>query len=454
MGKTVALSGPSLELARASFLEYYRSHPPPLPSRFLRREFAYAPFSGTGMRRHLAMPSAEVFHRSLQEEVPRHLYYSSAYYEDPAHPIMVSKRWVGADLIFDLDADHLEDAGGLDYPGQLELVKRKFRVLVEDYLLRDFGLDVTDVQLAFSGGRGYHAHVHKESFLGLSSAGRRELVDYLGGGGVDLSSYLYPSESLEKKAPGRRAAAKAAMEATSPEAAPVRSKARMPKSTMNELPRFPPPDAPGWKGRFSRSFFELLTGWEKMSVAEATQDILARAKRRGIETMRPGDAFTVARALLEEGKAAKVREYLVLDVGSKGKTGHRGVPISFIELILAEGAVLLQGETDAPVTTDIHRLIRLPGSLHGGTGFRVRPLEIDQLREFSPMRDALLPDPTHGRAVEVRLGTAVDYPLGEQRVKGAEGEVLPLPLPHALFLILRGEGVLDGPRVPEPARAE
>ncbi|CVK33100.1 DNA primase small subunit domain-containing protein [Methanoculleus bourgensis] len=31
---------------------------------------------------------------------------------------------------------------------------------------------------------------------------------------------------------------------------------------------------------------------------------------------------------------------------------------------------------DEPVTTDIKRLIRAPGSLHGGSGMRVVPLDI------------------------------------------------------------------------------
>lgn len=441
MGKTVALSGPSLDFAQRTFAEYYRTTPPPPPPNFLQREFAYAPFGGTGMRRHIAIPSAEAFHEAVAKEVPRHAYYSSAYYEDPSHPIMISKKWCGADLIFDLDADHLQDAGALNYPDQLALVKRKFITLVDDYLLRDFGLEESEVTLVFSGGRGYHAHVHKPSFLPLSSAARRELVEYLGGAGVDLRSYLFLERASGKATSSAGGAPSAEAEPSGPPAR-ERSRARMPRTTMSELPRLPPPDAPGWKGRFTRSFFELLGRWEKMSVAEATRDILVRAQRHGITTMRPGEAFTVAHALLQEGKAQKARENLVLDVGSKKEGGTKGVPISFVQLIQAEGAVLLQGETDAPVTTDIHRLIRLPGSLHGGTGFRVLPLSREALTSFSPLEHALLPSSTSDPAVPVRLEARADYPLGGSRVKGEEGELLTLPRSHALFLVLRGEATV------------
>ncbi len=46
---------------------------------------------------------------------------------------------------------------------------------------------------------------------------------------------------------------------------------------------------------------------------------------------------------------------------------------------------------DEPVTTDIKRLIRTPGgSLHGGSGMRVVPLDIRDLAEFDPLVDAVV----------------------------------------------------------------
>ena len=45
---------------------------------------------------------------------------------------------------------------------------------------------------------------------------------------------------------------------------------------------------------------------------------------------------------------------------------------------------------DEPVTTDIKRLIRMPTSLHGGSGMRVQPLEVRDLFEFDPLIDAVV----------------------------------------------------------------
>ncbi|MCI4367936.1 MAG: DNA primase catalytic subunit PriS, partial [Thermoplasmata archaeon] len=159
------------------------------PKALARREFALFPFTTeTMMRRHSAYPTAEAFRGYFRREVPRHAYYSSAYYERPDHPKMAEKEWLGADLIFDLDADHLRGADRLTYPQQLDLVKERVRDLLDDFLFGDFGVDPSTTRLVFSGGRGYHVHVQGDAFLPLSSPERRELVEYVMGVGFDPST--------------------------------------------------------------------------------------------------------------------------------------------------------------------------------------------------------------------------------------------------------------------------
>ena len=41
------------------------------------------------------------------------------------------------------------------------------------------------------------------------------------------------------------------------------------------------------------------------------------------------------------------------------------------------------------MTGDIHRLIRLPGSLHGGSGLKVTMLTAKKLENFNPMKEAI-----------------------------------------------------------------
>jgi DNA primase small subunit len=403
MGKIVPLEGTTLDWARGRFARYYRGHRIDPPPRFARREFAAFPFAReTAMRRHAAFPTAEEFRSFLEEVVPRHVYYSSAYYARPDHPSMASKEWLGADLIFDLDADHLRGSEGLGYARQLELVKEQLKRLYDDFLLGDFGVDPAKAPIVFSGGRGYHVHVRDERFLGLTSPERRELVDYVMGTEFDPSLAIY--EVREPDDTGR----------------------------LRTFRRLAPPDTPGWRGRTTRGVQELFIRWAKEGPAVAAAEL----ERAGVA---PKDATRLARQLVTDGGGEKVRETLRLD-GFK-----REIPTELLRVVLRSAAVEVQGETDAPVTTDLHRLIRLPESLHGGTGFRVARLSRDALDGFDPFRDAVEPDGA-GESVSVELSDPVDHPF-DGGLRGAAGERLSLPPSQALFLVLRGEAALR----PSPA---
>ncbi|WP_202318882.1 DNA primase catalytic subunit PriS [Archaeoglobus neptunius] len=160
------------------FEEFYSKNDISLPPHFRKREFAFVPLEllpDFVMFRHISFRSYEEFRAYLLSKIPAHVYFSSAYYERPDEARMEDKEWVGADLIFDIDADHLPVRTN-SFERALELARRELKKLV-NILKTDFG--VRDMDVYFSGGRGYHVHVHDEEFLRLGSAERREIVDYL-----------------------------------------------------------------------------------------------------------------------------------------------------------------------------------------------------------------------------------------------------------------------------------
>ena len=414
MAKTVPLDAATLGWARGEFGRYYRAVSLTPPDRLPRREFAAFPFAeATMMRRHATLPTAAELTAYLREVVPRHVYYSSAYYRAPAEPTMAAKGWLGADLIFDLDSDHLRGAGELDYPGQLALVKSRLLDLVDDFLVRDFGVDAARTSFVFSGGRGYHVHVRDEPFLTLSSPERREIVDYVLGTGVDPLQAV--EEGREDVRAGRTVGGADADEPDRPgRVRPVRTK------------RLAGPDAPGWKGRTTRAVLAVLARWER----DGPEAAVGEMERWGLPALK---ARRWARLLLTGGRAEKIRSTLSLDVFGKGEA-----PKEFLEAIVRAAAVEVQAETDAPVTTDVHRLIRLPGSLHGGTGLRVVPLSREEVDRFDPFRDATVDGE---RTTPVTYLEEVRYPF-PGGLRGAEGATDELPTAQALFLVLRGEAAL------------
>jgi DNA primase small subunit len=414
VAKIAVLDPRSMAWARRQFEAYYATARVDPPPRFARREFAAFPFAeATLMRRHASFASAEEFHRFLTREVPRHVYYSSAYYRQPDQPTMAGKDWLGADVIFDLDADHLRGAESLDYAEQLTRVKDRVRDLWDDFLVGDFGIRPEALTLVFSGGRGYHIHVHDPAYWPLNSPERRELVDYLQGTGFDESEAILEERNFDRTAPTDG-------ESEGPNARRG--------SRARTFRRLYPPDTPGWRGRVTRSFLGLLERWEKLG-AEGTESEMVR-----LGLPKP-QARRLARSLVTEGKAHQIRANLTLDVFPKE------IPAGLLETVLKQARIEVQGETDAPVTTDIHRLIRLPGSLHGGTGFRVVPLDRARLDAFDPWTEALAPAGRHS-GTEVELVESFAYPFAGARTDGTRGQRVALPTPAALFLVLRGEAQL------------
>ena len=176
----------------------------------------------------------------------------------------------------------------------------------------------------------------------------------------------------------------------------------------------------------------MLRRWEETGRDAAAAEMV-------VYGIPPVKARRWAKLLVDEGGAGKIRSHLTLEVFPKE------VPVEFLEAIVPRAAIEVQGETDAPVTTDIHRLIRLPGSLHGGTGFRAVPLSRDSLKDFDPFRDALI-GPADGGRTEISFTQEVRYPFPGGEVHGRPGGIDELPTPVALFLVLRGEAALPPSR--------
>ena len=94
------------------FTDYYHKEHLVPPSSVEQREFGFIFFDDNypdkiRMKRHLALGSELEMSDYIKTLVPAHAFYSTAYYKIPQALTMMDKYWSGADLIFDLDADHI-----------------------------------------------------------------------------------------------------------------------------------------------------------------------------------------------------------------------------------------------------------------------------------------------------------------------------------------------------------
>jgi len=94
---------------------------------------------------------------------------------------------------------------------------------------------------------------------------------------------------------------------------------------------------------------------------------------------------------------------------------------------------------DTVVTTDIHRLIRLPSSLHGKTAFKVTSITVDELSEFNPLSDATA---FKGGLVKIKVEKAGKIKIDGMEYGPYSDETVEIPTAPALFFICRGKATL------------
>ena len=387
----------SLAFLQDAFKSYYATQQPKLPDRFSRREFAFVFFEGKGMLRHLSFTRKNDIQSFLTKRAPSHAYYSTAFYQHPDAPTMKEKTWMGAELIFDLDADHLPNAEEIPYEQQLALVKKEFIKLVEDFLLNDFGFDEKDLDLYFSGGRGYHCHVNDPRIYQLNSGERREIVDYIIG--RNLNEHLV----FHKQSMGRMQ---------------IKGKTVSTGTTL----KMPSLDEPGWRGRISRGLIDII---EEIIQSETP---IEQLKTYGVS----------------KESAEKLLEDLSVERLERIKQGHldqsTAIRKFFLNRALRKTAVsYASGETDEPVTCDVKRLIRLPLSLHGKTGLQVTPVDLDDLKTFDPLLDTIV---FSENPVMIRLTVPYQIRMKKEDFHLKEGSQ-EVPEYLAVFLIGKRLAVID-----------
>lgn len=214
----------SLNFVMKIFRRYYKNLSPFSVEKIEQREFGFMFFNKEGMVRHTAFKSVNELSLYLRKHVPAHVYYSTAFYERPDAPTMEEKVWKGAELVFDIDVDHIpteckkkhdkwfcancgNSGNGAPPPACpvcgsealrtvswvcdecLEVAKEETNKLL-DFLLIDFGFSRSELLVCFSGHRGFHIHVLSEKVYSLDQDARREVVNYVRGLGLSFPSLV------------------------------------------------------------------------------------------------------------------------------------------------------------------------------------------------------------------------------------------------------------------------
>ena len=370
------------------FREYYRNLRYEIPDLLGSREIGFIPFGGT-MIRHRSLRGREELGKFLTSIVPRHMYYSLAYYDHPTKRSMQEKGWKGAELIFDLDADHLEGASSMTYEQILEEVKKHTLRLIFTFLIGILGISEDSIKLYFSGGRGYHVHVQDDGIYRLDSNSRREISNLVRGEGVSLSSLLNVHDTFRR-------------------------------------------DPSGWFSLIDTDIVHLYEGIRK-NLPDSIAKLKTILKKEDQVEKYLSSLEKFAR--MEGNTARKVDIFPTPGIKKYAAMGPKDLEIC--EWIARETINRTKCEIDEPVTTDVHRLIRFPGSLHGKTGLAVTRIELHDLEKFNPL-DSAIPEAFLDKHDKVRINRPMTITMkGEMHSLSGELEV---PRYVALFAVASRAG--------------
>lgn len=390
---------------KAKFQSHYKNLDLKMPPDFLSREWGFIsfdPMPDIVMKRHKSFGSFNEVSEYLVGMAPAHVYYSVAYYDMPGAPRMDQKGWQGADLIFDLDADHLPGAK-MTYSDMLDHVKAESLKLA-DFLIDDFGFSEDNIELVFSGGRGYHFHVYDDKIVLLDSAERREIVNYISGRDLDFKFFFKEVAMVGDVGAGT---------------SEFMGRRKIPTKWVLE----------GYEN-----------GWGKRIVGYVADYLRTEARKEKKEMFKDLKENKIAGdATLKKLAEFASNETLLAEITEKGRLDFpvrdfKKIIEYIVQKTVAEFGVDAGASVDEPVTGDIKRLIRFPGSLHGGSGFEVQTLTLDRLPDYNPLTDSLA---FGGQMTKVRINRPFSFLLNGQDFSVTEGNT-ELPEYAAVYLMCRG----------------
>lgn len=407
-------SDTSRDFVYQKFSEYYNdpSNIVPAPISPEQREFGYLMFKERFMVRHKSFSGINSLRAVLNQTVPSDVYHSCAYYENPDFD-MDKKGWLGADLVFDIDADHIPSScnkihdeftctkcgfsgkgitpevcpacegtkfATKTWPCELCIQSaREETAKLIDMLSGDFGFSFDELHVFFSGHRGFHVHVENESVRSLDAMARKEIVDYITG----LGLRMFEIEQGNK------------------------SRSRKPKAKFR-LHDF------GWDGRIKAGMKDLIVNGTK----EDFKNIGLKAdlfvnNRQAILNRCFGDGLWGGVPGISDGTWLKLASYV--------KT-------------------LRSSNIDTVVTTDVHRLIRMNGTLHGKTGLKKVEFPAKDLQTFDPFSGAVA---FKKGTVKVKVSDVPKFKMSGETLGPFKDEVRELPTAAAVMLICKGRAKVE-----------
>jgi len=401
----------------------------------------------TNWTRHQGYKSTDNLLRNLAKIAPHSIYHSAAFYGFPTAIKMHEKEWMGAELVFDIDADHLDlkcandhDAWRCNNPtcGKTGTGKPPEICPVcgdawycENPTCGKIGSGAIPKACPDCKGktsRKLHGFSSRKwicnKCLNVARKHTMKLYDeFL------VDDFGFDPDKIQINYSGHRGYH---IRVHDPKVYTLDSNARIEivhyvmgsgfrgdKAIISQGggSLIPSRDIPGWSGKVADAMVEFIQNIDTYTGKEKWVKHLKEKKVAAIDMLqRPRPVLS-----------SKVK----------------GVGIKSWQEIAEKSVVLFGSEIDRPVTHDIHRVIRLIGSLNGKTGFTVTELTRDQLDTFNPFNEAIA---FNEGTLNVRFHKGPKIPafvINDEKYGPFSGESVELPIGAAVFVLSKGVALLE-----------
>jgi len=394
------------------FKKYYTSkfEEGSCPSDIQCREFGFFYWDANKFVRHLGFSSFNNLYDHIVSQVPQHIYCSATRYEKPDAPNMKLKSYIDCDLIFDFDVDHI--------PTPCKDVHDKWICKICGTV--GTGPAPEHCSSKICNSKSFDEYTWEcEKCMEIAKSEITFIIEEF----LAKDFGLDPNHDLYVVFSGRRGyhihIEKEVVRSLDTNARRelvdyITGKGLVPAYHGFNIAAQSKPNIfeDGWRGRIAQWVLKFLT--------EASNDDIKKILTDRVN-------FEVARTDIITQLKSKNPSWAFTKIGE----------ITWNKLI--QTAVnKFAGKIDQPVTIDIHRLIRLPGSLHGKTGFLVKKMTFSELTNFDPFSDAQVFEGTQ----EIFVREAPEFRLGTETIGPLNDIVVELDMNAAIFLLAKGLATL------------
>ena len=364
-----------LKFLEESFKQYYFDHFDLIhvPDRSKEREYGYKKFN-SGMIRHMSLKTDKDLHLMLMTNVPSDVFCSNGYYSFPNLP-MAEKDWKEADLIFDIDAKDLNLSCRKDHTC-MKCVSCAEISLVQDTCPKcksnKLGLVSLPCQNCISGVKKEVLNLVKILTSDLQIDDKNIRLSFSGNEGFHV--YVTNSSYNQLGSNERRDLIDyIKFQSAIPE------RFGFPKNNPSRT-SFPDLGDPGWSGRVAKELFG------------------SKSKR----------SKTITK-VISDGKVAYQQK---LEEMGKNSIGVK---------------------IDSNVTSDIHRIFRLEGSLNSKSS--LVKLSCENIEKFNPYTEACL---INDKPVEISANFPIKFRLKNTEFGPYANEKISVPKYAAAYMVCKG----------------